>query len=84
MGKEEKEEKIGGGGVICLYDCPGVNPCSFGTSLQYLNLPLLSPRQFHFYFEHIKVTERYDIYWPAPPSIHRGLEWPQCLNRLFA
>merc|ERR1712239_89494 len=18
--------------------------------------------------------------WPAPPSIHRGLEWPQCLN----
>merc|ERR1712114_82910 len=22
-------------------------------------------------------------YWPAPPSIHRGLEWPQCLNSLF-
>merc|ERR1711873_262314 len=22
-------------------------------------------------------------YWPAPPSIHRGLEWPQLLNRLF-
>ena len=21
-------------------------------------------------------------YWPAPPSIHRGLEWPQSLNRL--
>merc|ERR1712240_880095 len=21
--------------------------------------------------------------WPAPPSIHRGLEWPLCLNRLF-
>ena len=21
--------------------------------------------------------------WPAPPSIHRGLEWPQCLNRLI-
>merc|ERR1712240_682628 len=20
--------------------------------------------------------------WPAPPSIHRGLEWPQSLNRL--
>ena len=20
------------------------------------------------------------IYWPAPPTIHRGLEWPQCLN----
>merc|ERR1712121_299865 len=19
-------------------------------------------------------------YWPATPSIHRGLEWPQCLN----
>merc|ERR1712240_123967 len=23
------------------------------------------------------------LYWPAPPSIHRGLEWPQSLNRLF-
>merc|ERR1712240_15223 len=22
-------------------------------------------------------------YWPAPPSIHRGLEWPQSLNRLL-
>ena len=22
-------------------------------------------------------------YWLAPPSIHRGLEWPQSLNRLF-
>ena len=22
-------------------------------------------------------------YWPAPPTIHRGLEWPQCLNCLF-
>ena len=22
-------------------------------------------------------------YWPAPLSIHRGLEWPQLLNRLF-
>ena len=21
--------------------------------------------------------------WPAPPSIHRGLEWPQCLNHLL-
>ena len=21
-------------------------------------------------------------YWPAPPTIHRGLEWPQCLNCL--
>jgi len=21
--------------------------------------------------------------WPAPPSIHRGLEWPQSLNRFF-
>ena len=24
-----------------------------------------------------------DLYWPAPPTIHRGLEWPQCLNCLF-
>ena len=23
-------------------------------------------------------------YWPAPPTIHRGLEWPQCLNCLFS
>ena len=23
-------------------------------------------------------------YWPAPSSIHRGLEWSQCLNRLIA
>ena len=23
------------------------------------------------------------IYWPAPPSIHSGLEWPQSLNRLI-
>merc|ERR1712115_506303 len=22
------------------------------------------------------------INWPAPPTIHRGLEWPQCLNCL--
>merc|ERR1712240_274295 len=21
--------------------------------------------------------------WPATPSIHRGLEWPQCLNSVF-
>ena len=21
-------------------------------------------------------------YWPAPPTIHRGLEWPQYLNSL--
>ena len=20
------------------------------------------------------------VNWPAPPKIHRGLEWPQCLN----
>ena len=20
------------------------------------------------------------LWWPAPPTIHRGLEWPQCLN----
>ena len=28
----------------------------------------------------------YDYYranWPTPPSIHRGLEWPQCLNCLI-
>ena len=24
------------------------------------------------------------IYWPATPSIHRGLEWPQLLKRLFS
>ena len=24
------------------------------------------------------------IYWPAPPTIHRGLEWPQFLNSLLA
>ena len=24
------------------------------------------------------------IYWPAPPTIHRGLEWPQFLNSLFS
>ena len=23
-------------------------------------------------------------YWPAPPTIHRGLEWPQFLNSLFS
>ena len=23
------------------------------------------------------------INWPAPPTIHRGLEWPQCLNSLI-
>ena len=23
------------------------------------------------------------IYWPAPPTIHRGLEWPQFLNSLI-
>ena len=22
-------------------------------------------------------------YWPAPPTIHRGLEWPQFLNSLI-
>ena len=23
------------------------------------------------------------MYWPAPPTIHRGLEWPQFLNSLI-
>ena len=26
------------------------------------------------------ISVSYVIYWPAPPTIHRGLEWPQCLN----
>ena len=24
------------------------------------------------------------LYWPASPTIHRGLEWPQFLNSLFS
>ena len=28
------------------------------------------------------VSETYDINWPAPPTIHRGLEWPQLANSL--
>ena len=37
------------------------------------------------------LVARYEIrvlysytYWPAPPTIHRGLEWPQFLNSLFS
>ena len=30
------------------------------------------------------VTAIFNVsYWPAPPTIHRGLEWPQCLNSDF-
>ena len=25
----------------------------------------------------------YNLNWPAPPTIHRGLEWPQFLNSDF-
>ena len=31
----------------------------------------------------IKFTSKLNKYWAAPPTIHRGLEWPQCLNCLF-
>ena len=28
----------------------------------------------------LSITLPLSIYWPAPPTIHRGLEWPQFLN----
>ena len=28
----------------------------------------------------VTLSRRHFRYWPATPSIHRGLEWPQCLN----
>merc|ERR1712240_19771 len=30
--------------------------------------------------ENIQNIEYLYQYWPAPPTIHRGLEWPQFLN----
>ena len=28
----------------------------------------------------IQFVRAYNYNWPAPPTIHRGLEWPQFLN----
>ena len=45
------------------------NKCSWSSMSRHPN----SHRRFPLY-----------LYWPATPSIQRGLEWPQLLKRLFS
>merc|ERR1712082_511876 len=57
--------------VLCLIVCLSANFLIFPS---FILLFLYSTVQ--------KSAVQYS-YWPTPSSIHRGLEWPQCLNRLL-
>ena len=58
--------------VLCLLGCVSANFLIFPS---FILLFLYSTVQ--------KSAVQYS-YWPTPSSIHRRLEWPQWLNRLFA
>merc|ERR1712033_30957 len=62
------------------FDCSLID-CKFS------NFFLFHPSLFIQYSTEECSTVQYKaklgVYWPAPSSIHRGIEWSQCLKRLF-
>ena len=54
-----------------MFVCLLVYMISQYTTLHYCRSPTL---------RYIGMSIEWVLYWPAPPSIHRGLEWPQCLK----
>ena len=61
---------------VCLFVCLFVFCLIVGNFSNFLNFNVL-----YCTIKYYSVPKQYSgVYWPAPPKIHRGLEWPQCLN----